>query len=38
VGPNVQRLEGIWQSVREIHRRLGMPGFPTPVGPLAEPG
>jgi hypothetical protein len=34
-GPNVQRLEGIWQSVGEIHRTLGMPGFPTPVGPLA---
>jgi len=37
-GPNIQRLEGIWQTVGEIHRSLGMPGFPTPVGPLAVPG
>jgi hypothetical protein len=37
-GPNIQRLEIIWQTITEIHRMLGMPGFPTPVGPAAAPG
>jgi hypothetical protein len=37
-GPNMQRLEGIWETLTEIHRRLGMPGFPPAVGPAAAPG
>jgi hypothetical protein len=36
-GPTIQRLEGIWQTVTEIQRMLGMPGFPTAVGPMAQP-
>jgi hypothetical protein len=31
-GSNVQRIEGIGQTVAEIHRLLGMPGVPTMVG------
>jgi hypothetical protein len=33
-GPNVQRIEGIGQTVAEIHRLLGMPGVPAVVGPF----
>ena len=31
-GSNVQRIEGIGQTVTEIHRMLGMPGIPAVVG------
>ena len=33
-GSNVQRIEGIGQTVAEIHRLLGMPGIPAVVGPF----
>jgi hypothetical protein len=31
---NVQRIEGIGQTVAQIHGLLGMPGFPATVGPF----
>src|SRR5262249_50148248 len=34
-GPNVQRIQGIGQTVAEIHRLLGMPGYPAVVGPFS---
>jgi hypothetical protein len=37
-GPNVQRIEGIGQTIAEIHGLLGMPGSPATVGPFAGPG
>jgi hypothetical protein len=37
-GPNIQRIENIGQTVAEIHRLLGMPGYPAVVGPFAGPG
>ena len=33
-GSNVQRIEGIGQTITEIHQMLGMPGVPTVVGPF----
>ncbi len=33
-GSNVQRIEGIGQTVTEIHQMLGMPGVPAVVGPF----
>jgi hypothetical protein len=33
-GANVQRIEGIGQTVAEIHRMLGMPGVSAVVGPF----
>jgi hypothetical protein len=33
-GSNVQRIEGIGQTVTEIHQLLGMPGIPAAVGPF----
>jgi len=35
-GPTVQRLEGISQTIAQVQQMLGMPGFPTPVGPVAQ--
>jgi hypothetical protein len=32
---DVQRIEGIGQTVTEIHQLLGMPGIPAVVGPFA---
>jgi hypothetical protein len=33
---NIQRIEGIGQTVAELHRLLGMPGLPAEVGPFAQ--
>jgi hypothetical protein len=33
-GSNIQRIEGIGQTIAEIHQLLGMPGVPATVGPF----
>ncbi|WP_435009680.1 hypothetical protein P12x_000929 [Tundrisphaera lichenicola] len=36
-GPNIQRVQEIAQTCEQIHRALGMPGFPPSFGPYDNP-
>jgi hypothetical protein len=35
-GPNIQRVQQIGQTCEQIHRVLGMPGYPPTIGPFEE--